>query len=249
MNHEITLELRFGLIARPRVVLGPHPAAPAPPLPDLDPHPPAAAGFHVWLDVRVPFDLLSEQITAKVRGTPIHLEPLGTLEIEQVAVYATEGGKLVIRVGFAGAAHGDAYFLGTPTFDRTQHVISMPDLDFTLSTRNLLLNLAAPIVHLHRFTEMLREKATYDISPLIERNVSGVLRAFNQSVAGPAGTKVQLSGKVQDVQFGGIAVEGEALVVRGVADGNAGVTIEGTSALEARGPLPDRRAGTQDRPG
>ena len=227
----LTLQLRFGLVAQPRLTIGARPSVALKPLPDLAGGAHGPNGVHVAVDARVPFDLLSQELTAKLKGTRIPLQPLGSIEIRLVEAYGSTGGKLAVRIGYSGAASGDAYFVGTPSFDPQTHVIAMPDLDFTVVTHNLLVNLAEPFVRSHRFIDLLRRRATFDASAVLDRELAGVTRGFNQSLDGPAGTKIQFGGTLDRVRFGGLAIDGDDLVLRGVADGEARVTIEATAAL------------------
>ena len=77
------------------------------------------------------------------------------------------GSKLLFEVIFTGSKKGKLYLIGTPTYDPNTHVISFPDLEFDIRSRDAILKSAKWLFD-KKLTTLLREKALYDLTEQLE---------------------------------------------------------------------------------
>lgn len=118
------------------------------------------------------------------------------LDIRDIDVYGTGAGQAALKVVFAGSARGTVYFLGTPVYDGGNRRLIIPDLDFDLQTRNLLLKAAAWLAK-SRFREYLREALTFDFDPALNKATKDLERAINTTYG-----QVALRGQVNVTPVG-----------------------------------------------
>jgi len=113
----------------------------------------------------------------------------------------SNGPDLVVRVAFSGSAKGVFYLAGTPVYDPATRVVSVPNLDYTAETKNLLLRLADWVGH-DALRNDLRAKARIDLTAPLQRARQTVTASLNQTV-GP----LTLTGRIDDLDMLGIQVQ------------------------------------------
>ena len=58
--------------------------------------------------------------------------------VQDIDLYSQEA-QLVVEVRTTGSYNGSIYLKGTPVFNREKNAVEIPDLDFSLETKNFLL--------------------------------------------------------------------------------------------------------------
>jgi hypothetical protein len=142
----------------------------------------------------------------------------------------SNGPDLVVRVGFKGSAKGTLYLAGAPQYDPTTHVVTVPDLDYTAETRNLLLQLADWAGH-DALRDDLRAKATIDLTAPIQRLTAQLEAALNQT-SGP----LTLSGHVDRLALDKLRVieEGRKVAALLTATGRLSVSVNPAANVSTR---------------
>lgn len=130
------LRTAVGITAYPRVVSGAAPRIAARALPPLD-RSEAPAGLTLLSEGRIGWDVLTSILQRELRGNTIDVAGR-RLEIVDIAVSGLDDGRAAVRLQVRGAARGTVYVVGTPTFVPAEEVLIMPDLEFDISTRSLM---------------------------------------------------------------------------------------------------------------
>jgi hypothetical protein len=229
---DLLAKFDLALAVRPQVSLGTQPTAPpfsVPSLSNLD----IPDGFHLPVDIRVPFDLIAEHARAQLKGKELPVKVLGTVRIDDVDVYATDTGtpeapqpKLVIQIDFSGGASGKLYLWGTPTIDPATRVISFPDLNYTTDTSRLLVRIFAPLLTSNFVVSRVRDAATFDASKLIDEQTAPFMQTYQRTFTAPDGTVVSVSAVPAPVGLNGISVDAVALSVHAVVNGTVSVSAQ-----------------------
>lgn len=128
-NH---LVVDAGLDAHPRIVTGTEPHILAPPLPPLG-HDTASAGFHVVLEGTIDYATASKAVADALKGKSI-TEAARTVTVQDVSVSPRPRGQLALAIQFIGDAAGTLVFIGTPKYDRQSGQLTVPNLDYDLTT-------------------------------------------------------------------------------------------------------------------
>ncbi len=194
--------LRAGvqLVARPVISLGAKPVVSATPLPNMTPAPGGNA-FHLAVPIDAAYTTIAHQVDSlfQLKAGGLRYPTSGRYYVKPTALqlYAY-GTKVVVRVVFAGSAKGVIYLTGTPSFDPVRNVLTVPDLDYTLETKNMLLKLAHWAESDH-FRADLRTRLTLNVDREIASARAPATAALNRKV-GP----LALTGRVDDLRILGV---------------------------------------------
>jgi hypothetical protein len=218
-----TVRMSLGMSAAPAITIGAQPQPTQRPLPDATPAV-AGRGFHLAVPVIAQTSELTNQLrrVLKLDEGGIRYPPTGKFYVKPDAVELTAYGRqVVVRIHFKGSAKGTLYLTGTPTWDGATNTLTVPDLDYTLETRNLLLKLAR-WTEGERFRDDVRNRLRFNLRSQVDRARTLAEQAINRR----AGV-VQLTGNVSALRVAGLYVHpGDATVrIVTVADGTVRADI------------------------
>ena len=230
-----TASTRVGIIAQPAVTSGPRPTPAASALPPLDPAPAEAQGdlFALTLDARVTFAETTALVAQEFRGRVMELEGHHAL-VREVRVRGN-GGALLFELDITfqdGAFEGTPatlYLAGLPDYDPAREALVVRDLDYTLDTRNTLLQAGDWLLR-GSLREGLTRRAVFPLGDRIRRLRDNAQRALTR----PLGGGSAMRGELTTLQPVGAFVVDDGIVVRVQAAGRAEVT-EDLSNLDLTG--------------
>lgn len=208
-----------GLDARPKIVTGAEPVDSVPPLPPLG-RDTVVNGFHIILGSTIDYPTASKTITAALAGKSI-TEAGSTVTIRDTRVSPLPHGQLAFAMTFSGDANGVLVFVGTPTYDARKGELTVPNLDYDLTTDS---NIIAAYAWLKSdaLRTLFRDKARFPVQPLLDKGRSLLTAGLNRKL----GDAVTLSARVDSVSVAGIYVTSPGIVIRAVATGNAGMQVQ-----------------------
>jgi len=215
-GHSITVQA--GLDAHPKIVTGPEPSPPSPPLPVLAKDT-SATGFRISLDGIVDFATASRAVSDALVGKTV-TQAGHTVTVQSIVASPVSRGRLALVVTFTGDASGTLRFLGTPRLDAGHDHILVPDLNYDLTTTNDLINAFASL-RSDALRALFRDRARVPVGPAIERGKSLLESGLNRTI----GDVMTLSATVDSVTVLGVAVTPAGLMVRAGASGNARVSV------------------------
>jgi hypothetical protein len=190
-----------------------------PSLPDLW-HDTIGSGFHIVMDGVIDYIAASQAVTRALAGRPVTTAGQ-TIRISAVSVQPAAGGKLALGVSFGGDAKGTLRLVGTPSYDGRLRRVSVPDVDFDLTTDNQLLH-AYAWLRSDVLRSTLRQSAQWSAAPAIDRGRDLLRQGLNRRI----GDVMTLSAKIDSVSVTGLYVTRDGLIVRGEAMGRAGVAVK-----------------------
>ncbi len=231
-GNDLLANFDLALAVRPQVSIGVQPSPMPVSVPSFS-NLPVPDGFHLAVDIHVPFDLLVQRARSSLVGNEIPVKFIGTIRIDDVDIYATDGGtpdapkpKVVVQIGFSGGASGKLYVWGTPTVDPATRVISLPDLDFTTDTRHTLVRLLAPLLQSNLVMNRVRSAATFDASNLIDQQTAQFMKPYDYTFTTKDGTQVALHGVPAPIGLNGVSVDATSLIVHAVVNGTLTASVE-----------------------
>ena len=207
-----------GLDARPRIVAGAEPHTSIPPLPPLG-RDTVSNGFHIVLGATIDYATASKTITDALNGKSI-TEAGRTVTVRGARVSPLPHGQLALAMTFTGDAHGTLVFVGTPIYDRRIGQLTVPNLDYDLTTDSELIT-AYAWLKADGLRSLFRETARFPVQPLLDKGKSLLSDGLNRKL----GDAVTLSARVDSVDVAGIYVTAPGIVIRAVATGNAGMQV------------------------
>jgi hypothetical protein len=153
---------------------------PIPPLPNKQEGVPLEGSFLLAVPVTASYDELSARLKSQFdlgRGA-LRYPRVGDphINLRDVRLYGF-GQSVVAKLDFDGASEGWIYLTGTPAFDDQRGLLSFPDLDYSVETKNLLIKALSDMRHEDILHEV-RRRLTINVEPAISR----VREAFDKAV-------------------------------------------------------------------
>ena len=205
------------LEAHPRVVIGAKPAAETRPLPSLT-LAGQASGIHVPIDVELPFDDLSQRVTALMSG-----EVAGKgIRVSEIKVWGV-GDTAVVRVGIDGRVSGSLFMLGRVAFDAATRSVLVTDLRYTIESSSKMSSIKATL-GAPRIRHALDEATGHGrlaVGEQLDQVKVQLTSQLNRELA----PGLTLTGGVRDVRIGGLYTTPTAFVLRVIFDGDARLDV------------------------
>lgn len=204
---------RVGIVATPTVVAGERPTVPADPLPPLSPVTVSGDGFEVSFDADIAFDEVTRMVQGAFRGHVLEVDGRHAL-VRDIAVRG-DGRALRFDVAVTfqdGAFAGEQatlYMAGLPDYDAARRALVVRELDYSLDTRNALLDAAEWMIR-SSLREGLAARAVFPLGDRLDRMQERARAALNRTV----GHGTTLRGALTSVRPVGAFVTDRGVTVR-----------------------------------
>jgi hypothetical protein len=213
-----TLIANVGLTAHPHLSVGPRPDPEARPLPRLDTvH--VAEGLHIRATASAEYRTGSDMLTRELGGQILEQDGR-TLEIVELHVSGLGDGRVVVELDFKGSAKGRVFLVGTPHYDFDSGEVYVPDLDFDVTSLDLLIGGLDRFAH-DQAVAFLRAQARWPVDDLTGFAEIQLLRGLNRQLSGEA----RLRGTVDSVRVIDVYATRESLVVHAEAFARAELLV------------------------
>lgn len=157
-------------------------------------------GISIYANTHYDYAFLSKIITDTVRDKAFDIEGR-TFVIKKIDIRGTDTRVLEIRVDFAGSKRGTFILYGTPVLDVVKQTISIPDVNFGIETRDVVLNVGEKLFR-NKIINSLKQKAFVDIPSLIAKSKPQLDAQLNRRLNANFVTR----GRLQDVKITGLAM-------------------------------------------
>lgn len=213
-----TLVTALGFSASPVVITGVKPVVTPSPLPPLA-EAAVGDGLHILLEGVISYDLATDLLRKHLKGRKI--ERAGqTLQVRDVRLFGIGGGKLALELRFGGDVAGHIYFVGTPRYDAGANELFVPDLDYDIGSRNLLVSGVEWVRH-DEVRNFFRDNARWSVGDVMQTGKEQLEKGLNRDLA----PGVRLAAEVQQVQGLSVHARRTAIRLRAQADANARLTV------------------------
>jgi hypothetical protein len=208
------LTIDVGMTAFPVVVLGPAPDTILTDLPVLQAGD-VEENALISVEGRLHYPETGALLTRELRERDVELG--GRLvRIRELSLQGIGEGRVALEVDFEGTARGRIFLVGTPELDLERGEIHVPDLDFDLHTRNVLVGGVAWLAH-DRLVAFLRERARIPVAQVMGPARDQLLRGLNRELS----DAVTVEGEVLSTRLLEVRAFRDALVVHAEADARA----------------------------
>ncbi len=212
-----TLTLR----ARTRVVVGDKPQPTAIPLPSLD-FGQSTGGLRVPFDIELPYAEASHLATQQFGHRTYKLED-GELTIGDIRIGNGSAGRISMSADIEYPRYtGPVVLEGTPRFDPTTRTVIVPDLDYSVETkeRSVFFKIGERLAH-ESVRSKLRDSARWQLKDQLALATDEINKAMNRRVS--AG--VELRGQVGAVEPQHVTPADSGLVIRVMVTGSAAIDV------------------------
>ena len=176
--------------------------------------------FNIFADLILDYDSLSANLNQQIQGKEIKIGRRKFI-FTKGEIYGGGNSKLIVELQFKGTKKGTIYFIGTPIYDVTSHKLTVPDLDFDIKTRNILLRVAAWILDA-QITNQLRSVAQYDLTKILANAKTTIETNLTKQVSNDISSVCHIS----DVNIVAIFPSYENLIIRPTLKGDLSVNVK-----------------------
>ena len=180
----------------------------------------SAPGISVYLNSVYSYQTLSGLLNDSLRNKSFEVEG-HTFVIKDVSLGGTDEGKLRVDVRFDGYKKGTLHLMGTPVLDSARQVLSMPDISFSVDSRDMLINIAKGLFR-KKIMKKLKDQSVFDIAALIKSNKAVIEARLNQQLTDWLSTR----GNFEELKLIGLLPGKNSVHVQIFIKGN--ITVVGT---------------------
>jgi hypothetical protein len=154
------------------------------------------------------------------------------VRLDSVRVFGVGGGRLAVEVLTSGDVVSRLFLTGTPELDPATGVFSIPDLDYDVRTRSVLI---ATLAWLGNSTvrDLLRQRASWPATPAVDWLEDRLMEGLNRNLS----DELRVSGAVEGIKILGIHARRDVLLIRVSATGSARLYVMDDS-MKATPPAP-----------
>jgi hypothetical protein len=175
------------------------------------------AGIATYLNAVYEYSFLSKLLNDSMRNKPFEVDGR-TFIIKNVNLAGTDQNKLLIDVSFDGYKRGTLHLSGTPFLDTAKQVLTMPDINYSVDSRDMLINIAKGLFR-KRIMKKLKNQSVLDIAELIKNNKAIIEARLNQQLTDWLATR----GNFQELKLVGLLSHKNAIQIQIFIKGNISV--------------------------
>lgn len=149
-----------------------------------------------------------------VKGNTITVRDIGLKEIGNH--------QLEMKIDFTGDRKGRIYLRGTPVLDSAKQTLSLPDVSYSLESKDLALKIARSLLR-GKIRRSLQGNSYLDIAALIKANLPALNAQLNKQLPGVAFS----SGKVREIRVLGLLASERTLQVQFFVNANLSIINTG----------------------
>ena len=123
---------------------------------------------------------------------------------------------------YTGSNSGTIYLRGTPVLDSLKQSLSVPDISYTLDSKDLLLNIGKSLFR-NKIKKSLKGKSYLDIAALVKTNLAAISSQVNRKLT----ASLFSSGYVSDVKLLGLLPRDNDIQVQLFAEAQIGLLSSG----------------------
>lgn len=180
----------------------------------------SAPGISAYLNTVYSYQSLTNLMNDSLRNKPFEVDG-HTFVIKDVLLGGTDEGKIKVDVRFDGYKKGTLHLMGTPVLDSARQVISMPDISFSVESKDMLVNIAKGLFR-KRIIKQLKDQSVLDLAALITKNKADIEKRMNQ----PLNPWLSTTGIFNELKIVGLLSKKETIQLQVYVRGQ--ITVTGT---------------------
>ncbi|MEJ7767508.1 MAG: DUF4403 family protein [Chitinophagaceae bacterium] len=180
---------------------------------------PLEGGFVINANATYTYLYIDSLLTRLVKNKPLLIKRK-TFMINQIKVKGLVNNMIELSFRFSGSKSGTVFLTGTPALDVKSQVISLPDLNYSVQSKDIVLSLGKTFFN-KRIISSIRKKAVIKMSDVYRQSKAKLDAALNHHFT----RDVFTTGNSREIQLTGLVVEKNNLLFQVRATGNMNVTF------------------------
>jgi hypothetical protein len=178
-----------------------------------------APGFSINANTAYDYQFLDSMLSRFARQNSFELEGR-QVKINQVALRGLGNNRIEMQLQFTGSFRGTLKLTGTPRLDVNSQQISVPDLDYSLQSGDLLLNMGKTLYN-KKIINTLRQKAVLNVADLVQKNKTSLDSMLTRQVS----PYVKSDGKISSIRANAMVVNKDNLLMQVSAKGLLSLSV------------------------
>jgi hypothetical protein len=216
------LNSTIGIKAITEVIVGEVPQASNVPLPNLKIVKAAGNAFTVIMATDLTYAAAKELAKASLLNKTFNFDGKKSITITDFDLYPSND-KIIVKVDMIGSLKGTVYLSGIPKYDPTTSSIYLDQLDYDISTKNVLAKSANWMAH-DKFVKIMSPYFKYSIDKELKDAKDQLQKALSNN---RVSQNVVLNGKLVDLSPREIYITATAIKTIVDVKGTIGVAVEG----------------------
>jgi len=191
-----TFSVSLGISCRPELSSDSR-STPPPPLPPLN----SGAnrnGVTLYLPAKYEYAFISKLLNDSLHDKSFQYKGR-TVVLKEIAIKGIEHHKVELRIDFAGSYEGRIYLRGTPVLDTAKQALSVPDISYSLESRDVLLRMAKTLLR-GKIRRTVEGNSYLDLGALLKTNLPGINAQLNRAIM----PNLYTSGEIRQLKLIGL---------------------------------------------
>ena len=192
-----TFYLPVGISCRPELSSDSNHRDVPPPLPPLRTGA-RKNGIFLYLQANYDYAFISKLINDSLQNRTFLFKGR-TIIVKDVAIKGIANHQVEIKIDFAGSRKGRVYLRGTPVLDTAKQTLSVPDISYSLESKDLALKMARSLLR-NKIRKSLQGNSYLDLAATLKAN----LPALNAQLNRQLGFGLYSSGNIKELKLIGL---------------------------------------------
>ncbi len=178
-------------------------------------------GIALYMNAIYDYAFLSKLVSDTLHNKVFEIKGR-TIVVKDVLIRGIGNHQVEVRVDFAGSNRGSVYLRGTPVLDAVKQTLTIPDISYSLESKDLVLKMAKSLFR-NKMRKTLQGQSYLDIGALVKTNMPGMDAQINRQLT----KDIFLSGKTNQVKLIGLLAQKNALQIQIFVDANLSIVSDG----------------------
>jgi hypothetical protein len=191
-----TFSLSLGISCRPELSSDKSPAKQIS-LPPLNSGA-SRSGITLYLPANYEYSFLTKLLNDSLQGKSFTYKERQVI-IKEVAVKGIGHHQLELRIDFAGSHEGRIFLRGTPVVDTAKQALSVPDISYSIESREVLVKMAGAILR-GKIRRNIQGNSYLDLATLLKTNMPTINAQLNRMVM----SHLYTTGQIKELKLIGL---------------------------------------------
>jgi hypothetical protein len=178
-------------------------------------------GISLYLNAIYDYAFLSKIISDTLHNKVFEIKGR-TIVVKDVLIRGIGNHQVEVRVDFAGSNRGSIYLRGTPVLDTVKQTLSIPDISYSLESKDLILKIAKSLFR-NKVRKTLQGQSYLDIAALVKTNLPAMDAQINRQLT----KDISISGKTHEVKLIGLLAQKNALQIQLFVEASLSIISDG----------------------
>ena len=156
------------------------------------------SGITLYLPANYEYSFLTKLLNDSLQGKSFTYKERQVI-IKEVAIKGIGHHQLELRIDFAGSHQGRIFLRGTPVVDTAKQALSVPDISYSIESREVLVKMAGAILR-GKIRRTVQGNSYLDLATLLKTNMPTINAQLNRMVM----SHLYTTGQIKELKLIGL---------------------------------------------